>query len=125
MHVQITEEDLFAATDRRSLARNRLPRCPRVDDPLRNFDVGGSPGDLMHASTSDCHRRHTEDETRNQDAAPSAHASVRRTQGVYQMGEVQARSWMTGSCPGLQQASKPDVIVDGSLQFTPASTHRC
>ena len=47
------------------------------------------------------------------------------TQGVYQMGDVQARSWTTGTCAGLQHPSKPAVMVEGSSQETPESAQIC
>ena len=46
-------------------------------------------------------------------------------QGVYQMGEVQARSCTVGTCALLQQPSRPAVTVSGSSHETPASTQIC
>ena len=43
-------------------------------------------------------------------------------QGVYQMGEVQARSCTVGTCALLQQPSRPAVTVSGSSHETPEST---
>ena len=41
--------------------------------------------------------------------------------GVYQMGELHARSWITFWCSGAQQFAMPSGMVAGSSQRTPAS----
>jgi NAD(P)-dependent dehydrogenase (short-subunit alcohol dehydrogenase family) len=43
--------------------------------------------------------------------------------GEYQMGEVQARSWMTGRWSSEQQALSPSGTASGSPQSTPAAMH--
>ena len=43
--------------------------------------------------------------------------------GLYQMGDVQARSCMLGRCSSEQQAASRSGIVAGSSQRTPAALH--
>ncbi len=46
-----------------------------------------------------------------------------RFHGRYQMGEVQARSWIVRTWSGAQQGARPSPIVAGSSQRTPRATH--
>ena len=45
--------------------------------------------------------------------------------GVYQMGDVQARSWIVRGTSGSQQASMPSGARAPAPQTTPAAAHRC
>ena len=44
-------------------------------------------------------------------------------QGVYQMGDVQARSWIVGGIVGSQHAARAPGAEDGSSQSTCARLH--
>jgi hypothetical protein len=46
---------------------------------------------------------------------------ARTGQGAYQIGEVQARSWMTGRWLSAQQPSSPSGTERGLAQSTPAA----
>ena len=91
MDVEIPEEDLFAIPQRRTQPDVRLPDGPRRDDRRRNFDIRRSPGGLMLTLAAE--GEHQQRNHQERDTGPTRPSR----QGVYQMGEVQARSWMMGS----------------------------
>lgn len=84
----------------------------------RNFENGRNVLDSSHADGKQA------DPIAGQTRDLLFHTGPRafKSQGVYQIGEVQARSWTVRTWDSLQQPSNPEVIVDGSSQETLAST---
>ena len=99
MDVEIPEEDLLVARQGPRRPRLLLPRRARGDDLGGDGRVGRRAGPLVLARTGGPDDRREDQERGGSDAGAVD------AQGAYQIGEVQARSWMTGSWRSLQQGS--------------------
>ena len=98
MGVEISEEDLFTVPRAQFRTRFGLALGAALHSALRNRHLDGRPRPLVFPETPEPAAQHQENRCGDD-------YSRTRAQGVNQIGEVQARSWITGTCAGLQQAS--------------------